>query len=137
MTRRPPDRQATAGMAELERLAQAGTRTVRELKGDQVEAWRCQATDALKFSEPLKTSNLAQYWRELRNGNFDSVPLHPSCWSAGSSWRSRAGLGLLKPLPLHGTRTETRAGRSSDFSPATWCRCGLRTRSRPRSTKRA
>jgi hypothetical protein len=59
-----------AGMAELKRLAQAGTRTVRELKGEQVEAWRCQATDALKFSEPLKTINLAQYWRELRNGNF-------------------------------------------------------------------
>ena len=43
---------------------------MREVGDESQEVWRCQATDALKASEPLKTSNLAQYWRELRNGNF-------------------------------------------------------------------
>jgi hypothetical protein len=89
------------GMAELERLARGGTRTVRELKGEQVEAWRCQATDALKFSEPLKTSNLAQYWREFRNGNFTSFRFI-RLLVRGFVMEVARRIGLLKPLPLHG-----------------------------------
>src|SRR5262249_4910726 len=50
------------GFAELEGRTRSGSRTMRELKGEEVEVWRCQATDALKASERLKTSNLAQYW---------------------------------------------------------------------------
>jgi hypothetical protein len=91
-----------AGMAELERFAQAGSRTVRELKGEQVEAWRCQATDALKFSEPLKTSNLAQYWREFRNGNFTAFRFI-RLLARGFVMEVANRLGLLKPLPLHGS----------------------------------
>ena len=121
-------------MAELERLAQAGTRTVRELKGDQVEAWRCQATDALKFSEPLKTSDLAQYWREFRNGNFTPFRFI-RLLVRGFVMEVASRTGLLKPLPLHGSAGLCR--RSSDFGPVTWCRCDLRTRSRPPWTKKA
>ena len=61
---------ADEGMTELERLLEAGTRPKREVDDDGRELWRCQATDALEASEPLRTSNLGQYWRELRNGNF-------------------------------------------------------------------
>src|SRR5882757_1427061 len=61
---------SNGGAANLGHLTQAGTRTVREVGGDRSEAWRCQATEAFNASEPLKTSNVGQYWRELTNGNF-------------------------------------------------------------------
>ena len=48
---------------------------MRELDGEPEEVWRCQATEAFKATEPLKTSDLRQYWRELRSGNFASAPL--------------------------------------------------------------
>jgi hypothetical protein len=77
------------GVAELEQLAQAGTRTVRDLDGDASDVWRCQATDAFK---PLKTSNLAQYWPEFTEGTLGrsgSVGWPP----AGLSWRLQTDLG--------------------------------------------
>jgi hypothetical protein len=55
---------------ELEHRAQAGARAVRGIEGDNAEVWRCQATEALKASEPLKPSDVRQYWRELESGNF-------------------------------------------------------------------
>jgi hypothetical protein len=96
-----PADQSEREMAELEQLAQAGTRTVRELKGDQVEAWRCQATDILRFSEPLKASNLAQYWREFRHGNFTPFRFI-RLLVRGFVMEVASRTGLLKPLPLHG-----------------------------------
>jgi hypothetical protein len=88
---------------ELERLAQAGTRTVRD-DGEE-EVWRCQATDALKATEPLKTSNLAQYWREFRNGNFGPLRF---TWLAARGFVMEVAdrIGVLKPLPLKGSGTE-------------------------------
>ena len=47
------------------------------------EVWRCQATEAFKASEPLKTSNLAQYWRELTNGNFGLPAVHQADGARG------------------------------------------------------
>jgi hypothetical protein len=58
------------GRHELEERARKGTRVVRELGGEQQEVWRCQATEALKATEPLKLRDLGQYWRELRSGNY-------------------------------------------------------------------
>jgi hypothetical protein len=88
---------------DLERLARTGTRTVREDGGDEV--WRCQATDALKASEPLKTSNLPQYWREFRNGNFGPLRF---IWLAARGFVMEVAdrVGLLKPLPLKGPGTQ-------------------------------
>jgi hypothetical protein len=56
--------------AELERRAKIGARTVREIDGEPAEVWRCQATEALNATEPLKTSDVRQYWRELASGNL-------------------------------------------------------------------
>lgn len=56
--------------AELEERAMIGARAVRESEGERAEVWRCQATEALKATEPLKTSDVRQYWRELTSGNF-------------------------------------------------------------------
>ena len=59
------------GMAELERLAQAGTRTVRKLRVNRWRPGAARQPTRWKFSEPLKTlQTWPQYWREFRNGNF-------------------------------------------------------------------
>ena len=57
------------GAPELDQLTRRGARTLRVLDGATEEVWRCQATEALAATEPLKTSNLSQYWRELKAGN--------------------------------------------------------------------
>jgi hypothetical protein len=89
------------GIRELDRRARYGTRTVRELKGEQAEVWRCQSTDALEFSERLKTSNLAQYWREFRNGNFTTFRFI-RLLVRGFVMEIAGRVGLLKAMPLHG-----------------------------------
>ncbi len=86
---------------ELERLVRDATRATRELKGERVVAWRCQATDALEYSERLKTSSLAQYWREFRNGNFGPFR-YLLLLVRGFVLEVARRLRLLKALPLHG-----------------------------------
>lgn len=101
--------------AELERLAQAGTRIVGE--GEEApERWRCQATDAFKASEPLKTSNLSQYWREFRNGNFRSLRLL-GFLVRGFVLEVASRVGLLTPLPLRGSGDRRAAGRPLNLRP--------------------
>ena len=60
---------APVGAPELDQLTRRGARTLRVLDGATEEVWRCQATEALAATEPLKTSNPSQYWRELASGN--------------------------------------------------------------------
>jgi hypothetical protein len=122
------------GMAELQRLA-AGTRTTRELEGEQAEVWRCQATDALKFSERLKTSNLAQYWREFRNGNFTPFRFI-RLLARGFVMEVARRIGVLKALPLHGPGAAPPAPELG-LRPGDLVQCDLRPRSRPRSTRKA
>jgi hypothetical protein len=68
--------------------------------------WRCQATEAFKASEPLKTSDLAQYWREMRNGNFGLLRF---LFLATRGFLTEVGrrTGVIKPLPLTGPGTGT------------------------------
>ena len=100
--------------ARLEQMALAATRTVRA-EGDD-EVWRCQATDALRASEPLKTSNLAQYWREFTNGNFRPLRF---IWLAARGFVMEVAdrLGLLKPLPLHGPGPNAPEAKPLDVQP--------------------
>ncbi|MGL3107805.1 hypothetical protein [Bradyrhizobium sp. BR 1432] len=93
--------------AELDRLAQAGTRTVREIEGQRSEVWRCQATDALKATTELKKSNLAQYWRELTNGNFGFL-YFIRLLVRGLILELARRAGLRRPLPLRGPGNCTR-----------------------------
>jgi hypothetical protein len=86
---------------DLEHRARVGTRTMREVTGEQSEVWRCQATEALKASEPLKTSNILQYWRELTNGNFGLFRfVHLA--ARGFVLEVARRVKLLRPLPLRG-----------------------------------
>ena len=87
-------------------VAVAGTRPERPASSEAGDFWRCQATEAFRASEPLKTSNLAQYWREFRNGNFG--PLRFVFLAArGFVMEVADRLGKLKPLPLEGPGTDT------------------------------
>jgi hypothetical protein len=100
---------------ELERVARAGTRTVREDTTEEV--WRCQATEALKASDHLKTfKNPQQYWREFQNGNFGRLRLLRLLVRAFVMEIARR-LGLLKPLPLHGPSSEAPLAEPLDLQP--------------------
>ena len=95
-------------LPELEQLTQVGTRATRELEGDQQELWRCQATEALRASESLKTSDLRQYWRELRSGNV-RLPRFLLVLVRGIVMEVASRTGLLHPLPLRGEGIEPTA----------------------------
>ena len=79
----------------------------------------------MRASEPLRTSNLGQYWRELRNGNFGLLRFIYLA-SRGFVMEVADRLGLLKPLPLHGPHSESppaepleiQAGESVRVRPA-------------------
>jgi hypothetical protein len=88
--------------AELERVTRRATRPA----GDDVNLWRCQATAAFDASGPLKTSDLAQYWRELHNGNFGLLPF---LFRAVRGFFLEVGrrTNVVKPMPLRGPGTQT------------------------------
>ena len=112
---------ADDGMTDLERLLQAGTRPKGEVDEDGHELWRCQATEAFEASEPLKASNLAQYWRELRNGNFGLLRFIRLA-ARGFVMEVANRLGLLKPLPLHGPHAEPPPAEPLDVQPGEFVR---------------
>ena len=103
-------------LANLEHLARAGTRIVRELGGEQSEVWRCQATEAFSASTHLKTSNLAQYWRELTNGNFGLLRFIGLA-ARGFIMEIARRVGLLKPLPLRGPGSKSMPVEPLDLQP--------------------
>ncbi len=105
------------GGAELERLAESGTRTVREVGDDAPEVWRCQATEAFKASDLLKTfKNPQQYWREFRNGNFGLLRLIRLVARA-FPMEVAARVGLLKALPLRGPGSQSSPAEPLDLQP--------------------
>lgn len=106
---------SNGSIANLNHLAQAGTRAVRET-GDRSEVWRCQATEAFNASAPLKTSSLPQYWRELTNGNFGLFRFVRLA-ARGFIMEVAGRLGLLKPLPLQGPGTQSTPAKPLDLQP--------------------
>lgn len=91
---------------ELERLAEAGTRTVRELDGEEQEVWRCQATEAFRASEHLRTlRDPGQYLRELRFGNVGLLHFLRVA-ARGLVMEFARRVGLIQPTPLHGDGTQ-------------------------------
>ena len=116
---------STEAAVKLEHLAQAGTRTVREIEGKPSEVWRCQVTEAFVATEPLPTSNLSQYWRELTNGNFS---LFRFIFIALRGLPIEIGrrIGLIKPVPLQARQSSRRWQSRSILSPATSCKCSPR-----------
>jgi hypothetical protein len=85
----------------LEQIAVAGARPTPPYEADGRELWRCQATEASRASEPLKTSDLRQYWREMKSGNY-RLGRFIAIASRGFFWEIASRMGLLKQLPLRG-----------------------------------
>ncbi|WP_271601003.1 hypothetical protein [Bradyrhizobium sp. CCBAU 45384] len=108
--------ESAGAAAKLDRLAQAGTRTMRELEGKQCEVWRCQATEAFKASSPLKTSDLSQYYRELRNGNFGMLRFF-GLLTRGFVMEIARRIGLLRALPLRGQGNRAKPAKPLDLQP--------------------
>jgi hypothetical protein len=100
----------------LELVALAGTRTERDFRGERIKAWRCQATDALKASTRMKTSYLPQYWRELTNGNYRPWRFF-RLLARGFVMEIASRVGLLKPLPLRGSRSNLTSTEPLNLRP--------------------
>jgi hypothetical protein len=57
------------GSIELHQIAQRSARAEREIDGAVRDVYRCQATEALRATEPLSRFDASQYLRELASGN--------------------------------------------------------------------
>ena len=80
----------------------------REFDGETTEVWRCQATEALAASTPLKVRDLGQYWREVKSRNYRLlrlVPLLVRAFVLEVASRTR----IIGPRPAHGRRQGLRA----------------------------
>ena len=64
-----PEAAPDDGALELEARARAGTKAVREIDGTPKESYRCQATEAVRATKPLRQYDPRPYLRELRSGN--------------------------------------------------------------------
>ncbi len=71
----PPEASDPSAQELLESRAVAGTRTTRQLEGAVEDVYRCQATEALRYSEPLNRYDPRQYIRELLAGNVGLLHL--------------------------------------------------------------
>jgi hypothetical protein len=96
-------------VAELEQLANAATRAVRELDGAPTEVFRCQATEALEATEPQNNFDLRQYAREVKSKNVGllhllRVGLRGLRVTVGR-WLRLVG---YRPLPSSGPAVKTR-----------------------------
>lgn len=98
-------------LAELEALARDAAVAVFADDGSSVESYRCQATEALRATEPLSRYDPRQYIRELTSGNFG---LARFVRVAVRGLRTAIGrrLRLLSwfPLPSRGEPAPTRGG---------------------------
>ena len=89
--------------AKLKQCTQAGTHVDGQLQEDGSRIWRCQATEAFKASEPLRTTDLRQYWREFTNGNFNPIRFI-GLFVRGFVMEVASRVGLIKPTPLRGPK---------------------------------
>jgi hypothetical protein len=106
----------SAGTTELERRAEAATRPAKGKHENNADFWRCQATDALKASEPLKRRHLGQYWRELTNGNLP--PIRFAVLLARAFVMDFAFYtGLIKTLPLQGPGEPSSRDKALNLQP--------------------
>jgi hypothetical protein len=96
--------------AELEALALRATKTRRERDGMEVEAYRCQATEAVAASEPLDKYDPRQFVREVSAGN--AGPLHVARVLVHALWfKVLRHLGRRSWILLPSSSTKREAGR--------------------------
>jgi hypothetical protein len=95
--------------ARLEELAVGGTRAVGDPDDEPTESYRCQATEALRASEPLSRRDLRHYVRELTSGNVGPLHFLRVSLRALGTWLGRR-LRVLgwQPLPQADVTVPTR-----------------------------
>jgi hypothetical protein len=86
-------------LARLEALAREATVAAHGADGTSVETYRCQATEAVRASEPLKSYDVRQYVRELTSGNVGMLRLLRVAWRAINT-ALRRRLRLIGRVPL-------------------------------------
>lgn len=88
--------------AGLEERARDATRVVREIDGVATDSYRCQATEALRATEPLSNFDPRQYLRELTAGNVGFLRfLRVAVRGLGVMIGRRLRLVSYRPLPRH------------------------------------
>jgi hypothetical protein len=97
-------------VGQLEELTREGTRAMRDVNGESVESYRCQATEAMRATDPLRDYDPRQYIREVASGNVPlSRVLRVGVRALSDLVRRR--LKLLSYLPLRPSGVATRIQR--------------------------
>ena len=96
-------------LSQLEALARDATRVVRDVDGEPTDSYRCQATEAVRATEPQGNYGLGQYVRELASGNVGLLRfLRVALRGLSAPTRRRLRLLRRRPLPYDGTSVATR-----------------------------
>ena len=106
-----PERGSRNGnaLADFEQLVRDATVAERGADGTSVESYRCQATEAVRATEPLSRRDLRQYARELTSGNVGLLRLlRVAVRAISTALRHRLRLLGDVPLPYDGVRAQTR-----------------------------
>jgi hypothetical protein len=101
---------------ELEKRVTVGTRTMREIDGESAEVWRCQATEALRATEQLRTLDIRQYWRELTSGRFDLLHFL-RVLARGFVQEVAIRIRPKRWVPLRGNGTDLSKAEALDLQP--------------------
>jgi len=103
---------------QLNAVLEAGTHCVR----DREELWRCQNTESVKATTPLRTfKDPDQYWREFTNGNYSRLRF---AWLAVRSFVLEVAhrLHLTDQLPIRGPYDKAPESEPLNLQPGEWVR---------------
>ena len=114
---------------ELEAATQPHTTVTREVDGAPKEAFRCQATEAFRATEPLSNYDISQYKRELSSGNVSSlrmlrVGVRSVLGMIGRRLRILGYVPLRRPiakyLPERKSKPEVETRPNYNLQPGDW-----------------
>lgn len=107
------------GQAQLEEVTQTATRVVREVDGTPTESYRCQATEALRATEPLSNFDPRQYGRELNARNVGPLRLFRVALRALGGLIGRR-LHLVDWVPVRNRGVQVRTKPSHTLEAGDW-----------------
>jgi hypothetical protein len=101
---------------ELDSLSRASTTTVRQVEGESLETFKCQATEIVAASEPLNRFDPRQFVREVRGGNISFS--HLIAVVMRTAWfKGLRVLGVRQMLPLNLTDAAVDVADPIDLQP--------------------
>jgi hypothetical protein len=114
--RSEPSTPDPASVEHLAAMARSATRGARDVDGRRTDVYRCQATQALESTEPLRGFDLRQYAREVTSGNLG--PFHVVFVlgrAIATRWLKR--LGMVSSSPLRPVSTPALQPDRLDLQP--------------------